>query len=619
MARQSSSTFKDHIRESLIFSSRSIAAAVVIVLILIALIARLAWLQIFNQDHFATLSENNRVNILPITPIRGLIYDRNGRLLAQNLPSFTLEIIPEHVKGLDTTLAEIGKLISLSDEDLKRFHKDLKRKRRFEGIPLRFRLDDEEVARISVNLYRLPGVEINAALSRDYPMGKLAAHTIGYVGRINESELKKLNASEYSGTSHIGKIGIENSYEKLLHGKVGYQRVETNAQGRILKVLERTLPVPGKNLYLTMDAQLQAIAEQAFADESGSLVAIDPRNGDVLAMVSVPSFDPNLFVNGLDSKTYQTLRNDPERPLFNRALTGQYPPGSTIKPLIGLAGLEYKEVTANQPINCPGWYMLDNDDHRYRDWKKSGHGQTDLTKAIVESCDVYFYDLSLALGIDNISQFLSYFGLGKRTGIDVHGELGGLLPSREWKRRRKGMPWFPGETLITGIGQGFMLTTPLQLASITATLSNMGNGFRPRLLHHLVDPQTDVFINQEPFARDPVPRVNDGNWQTVIKAMQKVVHSVFGTARRINHDLPYKIAGKTGTAQVFSIKQDEEYDEEKIKKKLRDHALFISFAPVDKPEIAVAVIVENGGSGGAVAAPIARKVMDQYLLNRTAR
>jgi len=375
--------------------------------------------------------------------------------------------------------------------------------------------------------------------------------------------------------------------------------------------------VPGKNLYLTLDAAVQATAEKAFADNTGALVAIDPRNGDVLAMVSIPTFNPNLFVNGLDSSTYRALRNSSDRPLFNRALTGQYPPGSTIKPLIGLAGLELEEVYAGERINCPGWYMLKNDERRYRDWKKEGHDETDLTKAIVESCDVYFYDLSLTLGIDRIHQYLSYFGLGKRTNIDVPGELSGLLPSRLWKRKARSLPWFPGETLITGIGQGFMLTTPLQLASFTATLSKLGQGYQPRLLHHVVDPETQLTVQQKAIALEPIPKVNKANWQTIVKAMQKVVHSIYGTARSINRNLPYKVAGKTGTAQVFSIKQDEEYVEEDIKKKLRDHALFVGFAPVNDPKIAVAVIVENGGSGGSVAAPIVRKVMDQYLLQGT--
>ena len=617
MAFNIGSTFKDHLRESLIFSRRSIFAAFISALLVLLLISRLAWLQISQKDHYATLSENNRVTIRPIPPIRGLIYDRHGTLLAQNLPSFTLEIVPEHVENLSQTLDEIQRIITLTEKDLKRFNRNMKRKRRFEGVPLRFRLNNEEVAKISVNQYRLPGVEINAALARDYPLGQLASHTVGYVSRINVRELKKINASEYSGTSHIGKIGIERSYEKLLHGQVGFQRVETNAQGRILKVLERTLPIPGKNLYLTLDTKLQAVAEEAFADHTGALVAIDPRNGEVLAIVSVPTFDPNLFVNGLDSATYKALRESPRRPLFNRSLTGQYPPGSTVKPLIGLAGLELGTVLAGERINCPGWYMLKNDERRYRDWKKKGHKTTHLAKAIIESCDVYFYDLSLALGIDRIHQYLSQFGLGKKTNIDIYGELKGLLPSREWKRKAKRLPWFPGETLITGIGQGFMLTTPLQLASSTATLGMLGQGYQPRLLHHIVDPETQLVTQQEAIALPPIAKRNKANWQTIITAMKKVVHSLHGTAQGISRNLSYKVAGKTGTAQVFGIKQDEEYVEKDVKKKLRDHALFVSFAPAHDPQIAVAVIVENGGHGGSVAAPIARKVMDQYLLKGT--
>ncbi len=615
MARRKPLTLKDHVRETQIFQQRIIVATVVVFALTAILIARLTYLQIINLSHYTLLSENNRVNILPIPPIRGLIYDHNGILLAQNLPSFTLELVTEHIDDVEETLRRIGQLITLSEEDLQRFHKNRRHKRRFEGIPLRFRLSDEEVARIAVNQYRLPGVQIHASLTRHYPLGSLGAHAIGYVGRINVEELRSLDESDYSGTSHIGKTGIELAYEDQLHGSVGMQKVETNAQGKILRVLERTLPVPGKNLYLNLDVKLQAIAEDGFGDNTGALVAIDPRNGAVLAFVSVPTFDPNLFVNGISSRDYSRLRDSPDRPLFNRALRGQYPPGSTIKPFIGLAGLELHEVNPQEEINCPGWYMLKNDPRRYRDWKKTGHGKTSLTRAIIESCDVYFYDLSLALGIDNMHDFLARFGLGERTGIDILGEKAGLLPSRDWKRRVHQLPWFPGETLITGIGQGFMLTTPLQLASITATLSRRGQRERPRMLYAIETPDNSHFDIIPPVAVEPPVEAAQANWDIIIQAMKKVVHSLHGTARRINRNLPYTIAGKTGTAQVFGIKQDEEYVEEDISKKLRDHALFVGFAPVDDPQIAVAVIVENGGSGGATAAPIARKVMDQYLLN----
>ena len=614
MARINGLALKDHIRESLIFNRRLLIAMFVAGLLLLLLIGRLMYLQILHQEHYVTLSENNRVNILPIPPTRGLIYDRNGIVLAQNLPSFSLRLVPEHVPNLQHTLTELQQLVAISEEDLERFHKDRKQKRRFEGIPLRFRLNDEEVARISVNQYRLPGVEIHAELARHYPLGKLASHAVGYVGRINEQELQELDASNYAATSHVGKVGVERAYENLLHGQVGYQQVETNAQGRILRVLERTLPTPGKNLILNLDVQLQRVAEEALSEHTGALVALDPRNGAVLALVSTPTYDPNLFVNGLDRKTFKELRDSPDRPLFNRALRGQYPPGSTIKPFLGLAGLELNELQPNTTLNCPGWYMQEGDPRRYRDWKKYGHGKTDLNKAIVESCDVYFYDLAVTLGIDRMHDYLAHFGLGHRTGIDIRGELGGILPSREWKRRTYRTVWYPGETLIAGIGQGFMLTTPLQLASITATLSMYGRRTQPNMVYAIQD--ADEMNEQliEPKVREPVPVSNIDHWKAVIHAMQEVIESPHGTAHRISYKLPYTIAGKTGTAQVFGIKEGEEYKKEEISKKLQDHALFVAFAPVEDPRIAVAIIVENGGHGGSTAAPIVRKVLDQYLL-----
>ncbi len=614
MARINGLALKDHIRESLIFNRRLLTAIVITVLLLLVLLTRLIYLQIIHQEHYSTLSEENRVNILPIPPARGLIYDRNGVVLAQNLPSFSLRLVPEHIPDLEHTLTELQNLIAISEEDIERFHKDRRQKRRFEGIPLRFRLDDEEVARISVNQYRLPGVEIHAELARHYPLGKLASHAVGYVGRINERELETLDTSSYAATSHIGKVGVERAYEHLLHGQVGYQQVESNAQGRILHVLERTLPTPGKNLYLNLDVRLQQVAEEALGENSGALVALDPRNGAVLAFVSTPTYDPNLFVNGLDRKTFTELRDHPERPLFNRALRGQYPPGSTVKPFIGLAGLELEEIKKTDALKCPGWYMQPNDSRRYRDWKKQGHAKTDLTKAIVESCDVYFYDLSLALGIDRMHDFLARFGLGQQTGIDIKGELAGILPSRDWKLRTYRTVWYPGETLITGIGQGFMLTTPLQLANITATLSTYGRRTQPNMIQAIQD---DADKQPQPVSPRPLEPVSVGqinHWESIIHAMQQVVNDRHGTAHRLSYRLPYSIAGKTGTAQVFSLKQDEEYKEEEISKKLRDHALFIGFAPVEDPQIAVAVIVENGGHGSSAAAPIVRKVMDRYLI-----
>ena len=615
MSFNRSQTLKDHFHETLIFNQRVLVAAVIMFLLLTLLLIRLAYLQITNQEHYSTLSENNRVSIRPIPPSRGLIFDRNGILLAQNLPSFTLEIIPEHVEDLNKTLNDLAQLISISKEDLKRFHKDRRKKRRFEGVPLRFRLNDDEVARVSVQQNKLAGVVIKAQLSRHYPQGKLASHAIGYVSRINEAELRKLDASNYSATTHIGKVGIERTYEDMLHGEVGFQHVETNAQGRVLRVLDRTLPVSGKNLYLNLDSKVQAIAEESLAENNGALVAIDPRNGAVLAMVSVPVYDPNLFVHGISSLDYKALSTSAERPLFNRALRGQYPPGSTVKPMMGLAGLELNEIQTHDELDCPGWYMLKNDERRYRDWKKKGHKETDLLKAITESCDVFFYDLALTLGIDNISSYMDHFGLGKKTGIDLRGELSGLNPSRKWKRKNRNLPWFPGETLITGIGQGFMLTTPLQLASATATISMFGKRFKPRMLYGIQDQQNSQIIKTDAAPLEAVPINDKNNWKTVLDAMKNVVYGVHGTARGIKYGLKYTLAGKTGTAQVFGIAQDAEYKKEEIAKKLQDHALFIAFAPYENPRIAVALIVENGGHGGSAAAPIVRKVIDQYLLN----
>jgi len=606
-------TLKDHFRENRLFVDRSVMALLIMVLLVVLLLAQLVNLQILDHSHYTTLSEGNRVKISAIPPTRGLIYDRNGVVLAENQPAFRLEIIREQVDDIEQTLEQLGELITLSENDLKRFHALYRSQRRFEGVPLRFRLNEEEVARLSVDLHRIPGVAIVAHLNRHYPLGASTAHIIGYVGRINEQELQTIDGGNYSGTTHIGKTGIEKSYEEALHGDVGIRRAEVNAQGRSLRVLEHTPPTPGRNLHLTIDIRLQQTAERAFGEERGALVAIDPRNGEVLALVSRPDFDPNLFVNGISQANYDLLQNDPGQPEFNRALRGQYPPGSTIKPLVGLAGLEYGVSNARRKSFCPGFYSLPDHEHKYRDWKKSGHGSVDLEDALVESCDVYFYELANNLGIDRIHDFLAQFGLGERTGIDLPGEARGLLPSREWKRATRNKPWYPGETLIAGIGQGFNTTTPLQLATATAWLAMQGERFKP----HMVVSQSggaQPLVETTPERLAPIPKLKPSNWHTITDAMSQVVHGVRGTARRIGHNAPYRIAGKTGTAQVFGIKQEEEYEVENITKLLRDHALFIAFAPVDEPRIAVALIVENGGSGGAVAAPIARAVMDRYLL-----
>ncbi len=602
---------KDHIRESRTFNHRSFAALVLVATLVFVIFGRLVYLQVMSYEHYTTQAENNRVKIVPVAPTRGLIYDRNGVILAQNQTSFTLEVIPEKIDDLAGMLIELRKIIMVSDADIERFYRDMKRQRRFDGVPLRYWLTDEEVARFSVTRYRFDGVTIKARLVRHYTHGQLTTHVLGYVARINTEEQKIIDASNYSATSHIGKSGVEKYYETQLHGQVGYEKVETNVQGRVLRTLERKMPISGDSLFLTLDINLQIIASQALDQYRGAVVAIKPETGEVLAFVSTPSYDPNQYVVGFGHAAYKALLESNDRPLFNRALRGRYPPGSTIKPFVGLAGLQLGE--AKQGVYCPGWFSLEGDDHRYRDWKKTGHGMTSLKKAIRESCDVYFYDLALQLGIDRLSPFMKSFGFGSLTGVDISGELSGLMPSREWKRAKRQRIWFPGETLITGIGQGFMLSTPLQLASSTAAIANYGVQMKPYVVA-----STSVAGRMAPIANPPellhkVTDLDENNMNYIISAMRSVVHSSTGSARKISHNLKYDIAGKTGTAQVFGIKQDEEYIEEEIAERLRDHALFIAFAPIDRPQIAIAVVVENGGSGGGVAAPIARQVMDAYI------
>ena len=605
---------KDHGNETRLFKRRAIVAITIIIIMMLGIVARLIYLQIYNHQHFSTLSQKNRLKIVPLPPSRGLIYDRNGLLLAKNIPSFSLELIPEQVKDIDETLERLSTLISISDSDRRHFKRLVKQKRRFKSIPLRYRLTEEEVARFAVNRHLYKGVSIQARLIRYYPFGKAAVHTIGYVGRIDARELERIDSANYSATTHIGKLGIERSYEDELHGKVGYQQEEVNAQNRTLRIIDSTPPVSGKDLYLNIDIKLQLYANKVLGDYRGSIVAIDPRNGELLALVSKPNYDPNPFVTGIGVKSYAALRNSPDKPLFNRTILGQYPPGSTVKPFIGLAGLD--AGISDDSLFCPGWFMLEGDERRYRDWKKHGHGNTNLDKAIVESCDVYFYELAQKLRINRMHKFMSLFGFGKKTGIDIIGELPGLFPSREWKRQKRGQAWFPGETLITGIGQGFTLTTPLQLASATATLAMDGLHFRPSIVQSMQGSDDAKPVRLPATQYKPVILKNPKHWQSVKDSMLRVLHSPHGTARSSGQGATYNIAGKTGTAQVFGIAQDAEYNEEEIDLRLRDHSLFIAFAPFDKPTIAIAVIAENGGSGGHVAAPAARKVLDAYLLGK---
>lgn len=590
-------------------------AALFVALSVFMLGARLFYLQITSNEHYTTLSRDNRVRIVPTPPTRGLIYDRNLKLLANNKPSYQIEITPVQVDDIEQAVSNISQYIQLEEHHLKKFYDDVNRKQAFESIPLKINLSEDEVARFAVNRHRFPGVEITARANRYYPLAGVSSHALGYVGRINVEEVQKLDKQNYSGTSHIGKLGVEKYYEDVLHGGVGYQHIEINAQGRKLRVLETVPPTPGSDLILTLDARLQKIAQESLGERNGSVVAMDPLTGEVLVFVSTPTFDPNLFVNGISSKQFSLLRDDPDRPLFNRALTGQYPPGSTIKPMLALAGLHYGVTWAEKTMYAGPYFKLPGHKRKYRDWKKGGHGKVDMFKAIIQSCDVYFYTLANNLGIDRMSEFLTQFNLGAKTALDTWGEAKGIIPSQEWKRRVYGQPWYPGETVITGIGQGYMLTTPLQLATATSALAMRGQGVRPRFLR-AIRKQGDVEEMAHATAMQTIDISNEYYWDQIISAMVDAVHKPNGTAYRIGKDAKYQIAGKTGTAQVFGLAEDEEYEAEKIEEKLRDHGLFIAFAPVDDPKIAIAVIVENGGSGSRAAAPVAKVVMDNYLLSK---
>ncbi|WP_027148105.1 penicillin-binding protein 2 [Methylobacter tundripaludum] len=603
-------TIKNKLVESRLFLNRIISAFALILLLTSGLIVRLVYLQIVGHEHYATLAKDNSIKIEPLVPTRGIIYDRHGKVLADNTQSFSLELIPEQIADLDDTLLRLQKLLNISDEKIDQYQKQRKRQKRFVSTPLLISMTDEELAKFAVVRPYFPGVDIQARLVRHYPYAELASHVVGYVGRINEAEMKSLPIAEYRGSTHVGKIGIENTYEAELHGKTGYAEIETNVQARAINTVNSVPPTPGENLYLTLDIDLQKTAYDALDGFNGAVVAIDIKTGGVLVFASRPGFDPNPFVIGIANDAYQALQSSENQPLYNRALRGLYPPGSTIKPFIGLAGLEYNAINAEHKLFCPGYYQLPNVSHHYRDWKKGGHGSVNMSEAITQSCDVYFYSLASMLGIDRMHDFLQHFGFGEKTGIDLSGEKPGLMPSREWKRSQRNQSWYPGETLITGIGQGYLQVTPIQLAKATATLANKGKVVTPFLVKNTISPDPT-----EPDVENPPSNITikPENINSIISAMVNVIHDPHGTAKGISKDINYQIAGKTGTAQVFNIKQDAKYNENDIDFKLRDHALFISFAPADDPKIAVAVIVENGGHGGSVAAPIAGQVIKQFL------
>lgn len=588
-----------------LFVGRMLFAMLVVLVMAGVLVGRYYYLQVVRYDGLTTLSDRNRVLVEPVSPTRGLIYDRNGVLLADNRSSFNLSIVVERAGELDELIAELDELIGVSASEKKRFYKQLNRRRRpYEPVPLRLDLNEKEQGVLAVNEYHLPGVEVTVQLLRDYPLGKETAHVLGYVGRINDREIQELDPFRYSGTLVTGKTGLEKKYEDELLGEVGYQTVETNARGRVMQQLERTDPVPGKDLHLYLDTRLQQLAYENLEGERGAVVAIEIATGGVLAMASAPTFDANEFVTGISFDHYDELLNSPDRPLFDRVLQGQYPPGSTVKPIFGLAALESGVIRSSYRIYDPGFYRLKNEERKFRDWKKGGHGNSiSLYDAIVQSCDTFFYDVGVKMTIDTLAQYGSYFGLGEKTGLDMPTERAGIMPSRAWKKGARGLAWYPGDTVNASIGQGFSLVTPMQLAEATASLASRGKVRPPQLVRkqHTVMPPVNII------------QVSEANWDYVHKAMQDVVHNIRGTAQKINRGLNYHIAGKTGTAQVVGIKQDEEYDAELVAKRNRDHALFIAFAPVENPKIAVSVIVENGEHGSSAAAPVARQIIDAYM------
>lgn len=623
--------FKNHWKEQRLFLSRLIAAGIIILLSTGVLVSRLFQLQIVEYQQFAAMSQGNRLRIEPLAPTRGLIFDRNGVVLAENLPTWELVVIPEEVADLDVALDALEALGLVDPDDRNGLTELVRSHRGFERVKLR-NLTEEEAARFAVRRHHFPGVDIREGLVRSYPYGEAVAHALGYVASISPADLRRIERSEYAASSNIGKTGVERSYEQLLHGVVGYRQQVVNAPGRVLfdpaantglagagvspTGLETKWPIPGDNLILAIDIRLQLAAAAAMEGVRGAVVAIDPTNGDVLTFFSAPSFDLNRFPTGLSRTDLRALTTDSDEPLFNRALAGTYPPGSVIKPFLALAALDYGVVDADHEIMCPGYFMLPGQSRRYRDWKPQGHGRMDLHQAIIESCDVYFYQLAVTLEIDSIAQFLRSFGFGAATGLDISGEARGIVPSREWKRSRFARPeeqiWFPGETVITGIGQGFTLVTPLQLAHANATLASRGKPFQPRLVIGTENGMTGEVILLEPRAQLTLD-LDDADWQRIHDAMLGVTEDIGGSAREVMAGTAYRVAGKTGTVQVYSLAQDEEYDEENLEERLRDHGLFLAYAPAEAPSISLAVVVENRGGGSRTAAPIARQILDVYF------
>jgi penicillin-binding protein 2 len=622
MARRSV-RIKDHWGEQRLFVGRVIFALVALVAMTGIVGARLFWLQVVRHSYYADLSQGNRVRTDPLPPDRGVIYDRHGIVIAENRPAYQLELTPEQVGNTPDTLQRLAAIGLLEKEQLPALERLIKGSRPFQAIPLRLSLSDDEIGRFAVHQHEFAGVEIATRLARWYPFGASAVHALGYVGAISEEDLKHIDRDAYAGSSQIGKIGLEATYEQVLHGTAGYRQVVVNAQGkRVERVggglihLDTKPARAGNDLYLALDMKVQKIAESALGTHRGAVIAIDPSNGDVVTLASTPTYDANLFTRGISSIDYARLRDDPDKPLLNRALRGAYPPGSTVKPMMALAGLEFAAIDPKASRLCHGTYSLPGSSHQYRDWKKNGHGSVDMRRAIATSCDVYFYALASLLGIDRIHETMTKLGFGQLTGIDVGGERPGLMPSPEWKQKTYKQVWFPGETVIIGIGQGYLLATPLQLAHAVAVIASHGHSFKPRLVVAERDATTGAVTRHAPEQQSEVVLNDPSYWDEIIGGMV-AVSEAGGTAYSALHGTSYKIAAKTGTAQVFSLGAgDNANNDSKRAERLRNHAVFIAFAPADDPKLAIAVFIENGGHGGSVAAPIAKRVFDAYLLGK---
>ena len=598
-------------REQKVFKSRVVFSSVIMLLMTLILIFRLFNLQITKYAYYVEEALGNQMQNLPITPIRGDIFDRNGKILATNKFSYRLTITPEKVSNLNDTLSELEINDYINSKDIENFNNNLKRHKKFHNIPIKFNLSESAASSFLVD-NQMPGVEVEPYFHRIYPYGESSSHVIGYVSSMSKEDKIKYDKENYEGTSFVGKIGIEKQYENLLHGKSGVKQVERNVAGRVVDSKIIIPSIPGQDLYLNIDIDLQLKAESLLGNTRGVIALIDVNDGSVLSLASTPSFNPNWFVNGISLKRYKELQDNEDLPLFDRSTKGLYPPGSTIKPMVALAGLEQKNITIKHSVFCPGFYKLTDYSRKFNDWKRTGHGRVDTIESIAQSCDVFFYDLAYRMGIDQIHDSLSYFQFGNKTGIDLPGELGGILPSREWKKINKDEPWYRGETLITGIGQGFMTASPIQLALATGAIANKGNLQTPRVLMHSQSKNGESYLESIPKSKQiPIKDIN--NWELIIEAMKQTIYGKLGTAKRLNNKLNYTLAGKTGTAQVFGLDPEEEYIAENIDEKLRDHALFTAFAPINNPQVAIAVIVENAGSGSSKAAPLARELLDEYF------